>query len=304
LKAIAENLFEILKNVDFSEFSSVDFENSAEFEPLLLDIINNSADDIGRILDILATTGFLTYEDGTNTISIYDSLLTKYFNIDLIYIDNAYSENYVAGYWLSEFSKLVDVITLANLIIVDELNNTTLWDTIINSGDLENALTGLSVQNLNDLLEAMLSSDLLKTTSVDIINAVNSNIMLLVNDTYTGEVATTDLNIISDKVNIISVITNLSQLGDIEFATIADDFANQKTNLVNFLVALQNEYTTSGVFSSAYVAITNFLIDSESTDPICDAIDYAINNEPNIGTGISDYDWSAILDAVQVYLAG
>jgi len=153
-------------------------------------------------------------------------------------------------------------------------------------------------------LEAMLSSDLLKTTSVDIINAVNSNIMLLVNDTYTGEVATTDLNIISDKVNIISVITNLSQLGDIEFATIADDFANQKTNLVNFLVALQNEYTTSGVFSSAYVAITNFLIDSESTDPICDAIDYAINNEPNIGTGISDYDWSAILDAVQVYLAG
>ncbi|MDD4276208.1 MAG: hypothetical protein PHO33_04450, partial [Clostridia bacterium] len=303
LKAIAENLFEILKNVDFSEFSSVDFGNPTEFKPLLLDIINNSADDFGGIFDILATSDFFTYVDGVNTVSIYDALLTKYFNIDLIYIDNAYSENYVAGYWLSEFSKLVDVITLANSIIVDDIENTTLWDTIINSGDLESALTGLSVQNLNDLLAAMLSSDLLKTTSVDIINAVNSNIMLLVNDAYIGEVATVNTDIATDKDNILAVITSVSQLGSMEnFDTVADDFTNQKASLVNFLVALQNEYTASGVFSSAYVAITDFLIDSESTDPICEAIVYAINNEPNIGTGISDYDWSAILDAVETYL--
>lgn len=300
LREIMVNVLAILKNVDISELNEIDFSDMNEYEDVLFDLFNSSVNNIGAIFDILAMSNFLTYEDSTDVISIYDQLLLNNFNLNLVYIENALSENYVPGYWASELPKFFNIINISQSTIIDEEEGTTLWDALISDADWEDIFTNNTI-NLNSLISAMLDSDLLKVVSVELINAFNLNIMLLIDDTYSGEVATTDLDIASDKDNIFAVITSALKLASLEsIDAVIDDYENQKINLIDFLNALQADYNAGGVFSSAYSDIANYLNDSEGSD-ISQAIAYAID-EGNFGTGINDYDWSAILEAVEDYL--
>ncbi|MDD3232277.1 MAG: hypothetical protein PHO06_02900, partial [Clostridia bacterium] len=136
LKEITTYMLEIVQNSHAEDLTSIiGFSNILDG-----DDAENSVLNFGKILDILATAEILTYEIEDATYSIYDNLIINYLG-DYLYITPALTENYTANFWFNEFSSIYGALEMAKSIIIDDVNQTSLFDAIIAGDDFEQLLT-------------------------------------------------------------------------------------------------------------------------------------------------------------------
>jgi hypothetical protein len=297
LKQIAGYFIAILENGNVQNL-----EDLSDYLSLINENFSDTADNIGRILDIFATMDLLTYEDEGTTYTIYDNFINLGLG-DILNLHFALSDNYTDGFWLSEMQALKDAIIFANSEIIDSENNTTLLEAIINEMDLQ-LIFDNNLEEETVIIEALLNSKLLKDIAVDLINELNKGLIKLIDASYDDDIVDINTNLTDEVQDIIDIINKAMPFKNItSFDDIVDDFGTHKPNLIGLFEQLQSEFITDGIFAETYEVLAGYLTDESNTDDEMVMLIVNIINGGEVGNSLATYDWSAIFEQVEGMLS-
>ncbi|MDD2445365.1 MAG: hypothetical protein PHX09_00945 [Clostridia bacterium] len=296
IKQIAKYCINILENGNVQNL-----EDLASYLILVNENFSNTADDLGRILDIFATMNLFTYENGGLTYTIYDNLIEFYLG-DIFNLHFATSDNYTDGFWLSEMQILKNAIIFADNEIIDSVNDTSLLELIVNEMSIQPIFDN-NLEEENVIIEVLLTSKLLRDRAVDLINELNKGLINLIDASYDSNIVSMSTDLTNESQDIINLINKAKPFKTIaSLDEIKNDFTNQKQNLTQLLEQLQYEFNSSGIFAGSYQILANYLTDESNTDDEIVVLIVSILEGGEFGDSLSNYSWLEIFDEVETLL--
>ena len=271
-KVIANSIIKIWQNMEVADSSDIE-EMFTDVEIAICKFINEnfatpntgSAAALGKILDRLVNSAVLTYDatpeitTDNATENIVEKLL-KTFSEDgfRLYLEDALAPNAPANFWEVELTTIAPTLKLLNDIEY-QLASSSLDSALMAIISGENALDVLDVipeNQIDQILDTLLTSSILKNFAVDIINTTNTTLIELIDgDATIADACTNEINLTVQQSTIKDVLKAAiacKDITDFETALKGEDKENVKT-LLSALEA-NADYATGkqGVFYTAY----------------------------------------------------
>ena len=267
-KTIAKALIQVWQNLNIADETELDSLFTGPNDILNIIVNDNfattqtgTAAALGKILDRLVNSTVLTYDatpeittDNVNE-NIVEKLLKTYgadgFNL---YLEDALATNAPANFWEVELTTIAPTLALLNSI---EYNaDMAALVALIGGEDALAVLDVIPENQIDQILDTLLTSSILKNFAVDIINTTNATLIELIDsDATIADACTNEINLTAQKSTIKDVLKAAiacKDITDFETALKGEDKENVKT-LLSALEA-NADYATEqqGVFYTAY----------------------------------------------------
>jgi len=267
-KTIAKALIQVWQNLNIADETELDSLFTGPNDILTIIVNDNfattqtgTAAALGKILDRLVNSAVLTYDatpeittDNVNE-NIVEKLLKTYsadgFNL---YLEDALAPNSPANFWEVELTTIAPTLALLNSI---EYNaDMSALVALIGGEDTLAVLDVIPENQIDQILDTLLTSSILKNFAVDIINTTNATLIELIDsDATIADACTNEINLTAQKSTIKDVLKAAiacKDITDFETALKGEDKENVKTLLSALEVNADYATEQQGVFYTAY----------------------------------------------------
>ena len=269
-KIIVNSILQIWQNLAIADNTELDTVFSTPinktFMPYLLNqnfatAQTGTAASLGKIIDKILNSPLFTY-DKTPEITTDNEFanVLKEAMQDFagegfyVYLDDALSPTAPANFWEVELSNIAPALKILNDIEYNE--DLTVLLALFSDERPEDVLNAIPENQLDLVMDTLLTSSLLKNFAVNIINSANSTLIELIDsEAQITDACTSETNLMAQKDSIKAVLKSAiacKDIEDIETALKGEDKEKVKT-LLSALEANANYATgMEGVFYTAY----------------------------------------------------
>lgn len=267
-KTIAKALIQVWQNLNIADETELDSLFTGPNDILNIIVNDNfattqtgTAAALGKILDRLVNSTVLTYDatpeittDNVNE-NIVEKLLKTYgadgFNL---YLEDALATNAPANFWEVELTTIAPTLALLNSI---EYNaDMSALVALLGGEDALAVLDVIPENQIDQILDTLLTSSILKNFAVDIINTTNATLIELIDgDATIADACTNEINLTAQKSTIKDVLKAAiacKDITDFETALKGEDKENVKTLLSALEANADSATEQQGVFYTAY----------------------------------------------------